>query len=153
MPVPVPRLNSMPAEFRNKVDIFKADEMPELMDNVIIRAATRAATGGLAEGNFYLKRKIGEGGFAEVYRMWDVRTGRSHAMEIRDLSRILLLTNPPTQDIPLGRLTLFLTNYKAKMTNPNPRKHEWPHSALLIPLSVKVSGFGGQKFSVSTSLS
>lgn len=74
------------AAFRAKVDGFRegrgTGDIDELLDGVIIRPPTQAPSAAPEGGDFFLKRKIGQGSFAVVYHMWNVRTREQFARKV-----------------------------------------------------------------------
>lgn len=74
------------AAFRAKVDKFLAGrgtgDIDELLDGVLIRPRTQAPSAAPENGDFFLKKEIGRGGFAVVYHMWNVRTREQSAQKV-----------------------------------------------------------------------
>ncbi|KAI0113737.1 hypothetical protein GGR51DRAFT_546936 [Nemania sp. FL0031] len=71
--------------FQAKVDKFRAgtSNLEDTLEDLAFRPPTQLPTGTHtpAEKEVFLKRKIGEGGFAVVYHAWNVRTGDVSALK------------------------------------------------------------------------
>ena len=71
------------AAFKAKVDRFRAGSGTGGTDNdSTIPPSTKARSKALETGHIFLSKKIGQGSFAVVYRMWNVSTREQFALKV-----------------------------------------------------------------------
>ncbi|KFY94134.1 hypothetical protein V500_03404 [Pseudogymnoascus sp. VKM F-4518 (FW-2643)] len=85
----IPRHNVHSKSYRDKVNIFRAGRDSDLLDlnrvDLVSGALTRVPTGvqtpASQSATVTVRRKLGEGGFAVVYLVWNVSNGEQYALK------------------------------------------------------------------------